>query len=295
MIQKSTDMGKYRISISENASIGSTFFAPIEVENFNEFMNYLKQENVKTFNLKYRSIMDDIPDFKEMGLPINKFNQEHFDWLIEENKWQSKSFEIVNRFKQSNIMEPRKENFKLGEFHGKLVPDKEYSEAKLRNDIFLIGRLGIKISRTETVEIKVIAKELPLQEDKNRGECIDILGIDKDWNPYVIELKLKTGEPLESAIEQVINYESLFEKAKTYIEKEVRDNLFYKGFKFSGQTKLIVLAEKEYFKEIKKQKLKDNLYLCSFYGMANIGTKERIELLERKNSSGIILLSKLNK
>lgn len=85
---------KHRISVSENYATSSTFITPIDVENFKEFVNYLNKERVKTFNLKYRSIMDEIPDFQEMGLAIDNFKQEHFDWLVEKTKWESRSFKL---------------------------------------------------------------------------------------------------------------------------------------------------------------------------------------------------------
>ncbi|MBN1971053.1 MAG: hypothetical protein JW870_16925 [Candidatus Delongbacteria bacterium] len=86
---------KYRISIAEGTGKGSTSYSPIDVGNYDEFVKYLKKKGVNKFNLKYYSIIDDIPDFYEMGLSINDFKQEHFDWLTEKSKFQSRYLEMI--------------------------------------------------------------------------------------------------------------------------------------------------------------------------------------------------------
>lgn len=85
---------KYRISIAEVTGNGSTSYSPIDVDNFDECIKYLKEQGIKKFNLKYHSIVDDIPDFYEVGLSTNGFKQEHFDWLTEKSKFQSRYLEI---------------------------------------------------------------------------------------------------------------------------------------------------------------------------------------------------------
>jgi hypothetical protein len=84
----------YRISLAESTGKGSTSYGPLDVDSFSEFILYLKEQGVKKFNLKYHSFIDDIPDFHEIGLSISDFKQEHFDWLTEKTKWQSRYLEI---------------------------------------------------------------------------------------------------------------------------------------------------------------------------------------------------------
>ncbi len=72
---------KFRISIAENAGIGSTYYTPIDIDSIDDFILYLKKEGIIKFSLKYHSIIDDIPDFHEMGLSFEDFKQEHFDWF----------------------------------------------------------------------------------------------------------------------------------------------------------------------------------------------------------------------
>lgn len=287
---------KYRISIAEGTGKGSTSYSPIDVDNCGEFFKYLKEQGVKKFNLKYYSIIDDIPDFYEIGLSINDFKQEHFDWLTEKSKYQSRSLEVANYNKPQLNMKTRKKNFKLGEFHGTLSPKNLESEAKLRNDIFLIGQIGLEVARTEKTIVRIIAKEMPLQEEINRGNCIDLFGIDKNWIPYVIELKLKENkQKLIDIVKQVSDYSDLFEKARKFIEMEMEDKLFYKAFKFNGLPKKIILSENEYRNEIKLLSQysinRDNLFFCKFSRTTDLKDSNGINLLDKRRSSGIVNLS----
>lgn len=198
-------------------------------------------------------------------------------------------------------MNARKENFKLGEFHGKLNPKNPNSEAKLRNDIFLIGKIGLMNSQKDVTNIKIIAKEMPLQENINRGKCIDLFGIDKNWTPYVIELKLGANtEKLTEVIKQVSDYSILFDQLRKNIEVEMSEKLFYKKFRFSGETRKIILSEKEFLGDLKSVSQKytnePNMYICSFYKTADIkGSDRGINLLDKKSNLGIVLLGIHNK
>jgi len=196
----------------------------------------------------------------------------------------------------------RQKDFKLGAFHGKLVPENKFSEAKMRNDIFMIGKIGLVVSHNETIEIKIIAKEMPLEVGNKRGRCIDLFGIDKDWRPYIVELKLDSNsEVLSKVVNQVTNYKNIFNLIKTHIASEMTSSLFYKHFNFSGEAQRIVLSHSAYYNDIplnndpKVYKNEKDLYICSFYRMAVIKNAEEINLLNKKNNIGIVLLSILNK
>jgi len=281
LIRKFTDMKKYSISISENASTGSTYFTPINVENFEEFKNYLKQENVKTFNLKYRSIMDDIPDFKEMGLSISEFNQEHFDWLIEENKWQTKSFEIVNRFKTESRMKKRESNYKIGTFHGTLNPEKGSKEAKLRNALYLIGNLYLPITNNEGIKIRIIGYEIPIE---NRGKRIDIIGYDEELNPWIIELKADTStESIEEIINQVNGYGEILPSLLEGIKEEFFSKFFLK-LNLTDNIRKMILAPREFFQKQEKKgfPLMNEMYLCSIAKISEIFDSEGNLTLDSK-------------
>jgi len=209
-----------------------------------------------------------------------------------------------NFINKNEIMEnknTRTENFKLGEFHGKLNPEKSDSEAKLRNDIFLIGAIGLVWSNKVTTRIKILAKEMPLIQDQNRGECIDLFGIDKNWIPYIIELKLKNStERITDAVNQVLNYEKLFKAIKDNIEVEMRDKLFYENFNFKGEPQKVILSESEFFEGIDPistnyRNAKD-LYMCTFYKTADIKNKNGyIDLIDRRGNTGIVNLGIRNK
>ena len=124
----------------------------------------------------------------------------------------------------------RTKNFKLGEFHGKLNPEKSDSEAKMQNDIFLVGKIGLMHTLKDITEIKLIAKEMPLMGDVSRGRCIDLFGIDKNWTPYIIELKLGSNtELLAKVVKQVTDYSLLFDKIKARIEIEMREKTILQG------------------------------------------------------------------
>ena len=74
---------KYRISISVlyHESRGYSGCSPVDFDSYEEFINYLRANKINNFCLKYFSIIDDMPDFHKMGLSINDFTKEDFDWL----------------------------------------------------------------------------------------------------------------------------------------------------------------------------------------------------------------------
>lgn len=90
--------GKYRITIFERVSYGLSSNY-VDVVNMEEFKNYLSEKGIVKFSLKYNSIIDDIADFKEMGIKLDEFTQQQFDWLITKSYGTSKFLEIDVKIK----------------------------------------------------------------------------------------------------------------------------------------------------------------------------------------------------
>ena len=108
-------------------------------------------------------------------------------------------------------MKTRTEDFKIGYVHGKVFAQKGDSEAQLRNELFLIGMLKVEITRKESIDIRLVAYEMPLQTGQSRGQCIDLLGYDQNKKPWIIEVKKKSsGEKIDRIIKQINVYEKIF-------------------------------------------------------------------------------------
>lgn len=165
----------------------------------------------------------------------------------------------------------RDRDFKIGTFHGKLNPKNLNCEAKLRNELYLIGLLQLNYSMSKTDYIRIIGFEIPLTQGQKRGECIDLLGYDASHNLYIIELKLAASvEKLETVIKQINEYERLLQYSRLDIEREFQTKFHIPNFKFSDQIKKIILAPREYFRAHTKEKsLLNNILLCSFANITN--------------------------
>jgi hypothetical protein len=159
-------------------------------------------------------------------------------------------------------MNIRKKDFKIGTFHGTLNPEKSSKEAKLRNALYLIGNLYLPISRTEGVSIRIIGYEIPIE---NRGKRIDLIGYDKDKNPWVIELKSHDSkEKISDIILQINGYETILTNHLTTIEEEFADKYFF-IIKLTSNIKKMILAPREFFvgQEKKSYPKMDEVVLCS--------------------------------
>lgn len=225
--------------------------------------------------------MDDIPDFKEMGLPTSEFKQEHFDWLIEKNKWQSISFEIVNRFKTESKMDKRESNFKIGTFHGTLNPEKGSKEAKLRNALYLIGNLYLPITKENGAKIRIIGYEIPIE---SRGKRIDIIGYDEDLNPWIIELKADNSpEKIGQIINQVNGYSDILPSLLEGIKTEFFDKFFVK-LNLTENIQKMILAPREFFSKQEKESFPslNEMYLCSIAKISEVFDSEGNLTLDSK-------------
>jgi len=154
-----------------------------------------------------------------------------------------------------NDIKLRPENFKIGVFHGKNLP-KGDKEANLRNDLYLKGEIYLVISSKEKKKVRLVAYEMPLKHPSKK-ECIDLFGIDENWCPYIIELKVIEGEGLRVAKEELERYHAYFEKIKVHIADEVKNTYFFQNFEFRNKTQKIVLANREYF----DQKIRAGTYI----------------------------------
>ena len=199
----------------------------------------------------------------------------------------------------------RKENFKLSCFHGKLNPDNLTSEAKLRNDLFLIGSLRLRITKNDVKNIRLIGYEIPLKKSASRVNCLDLLGYDQNHTPYIIELKKDSSrESINEIIEQVNGYEHMFNDVSNFIEKEFKSKFHWDEFSFNSAPIKIILAHRTYFKNkvkvIDKKSIDDRTYICSFSGLRKISKvdkkdKENITLLDQCGSNGYVNLKIHNK
>ena len=176
----------------------------------------------------------------------------------------------------------RTEDFKIGCFHGKLVPEDESIEATLRNELFLIGMLKMEIARAESKDIRLVAYEMPLETGKSRGRCIDLLGYDQNKKPWIIELKKKSSpDSIEQIIKQINDYENMFQKIREYVEDEIRKKFHWNEFKFSEGTGKILLAGREFFQGKSLDSYKPlGIYCCSFSRIQDEIKEGKVVLLE---------------
>jgi hypothetical protein len=79
----------------------------------------------------------------------------------------------------------RKRDFKLGQIHGRLQAVSNKSEAHIQRTVFLSQRIKIWKKRNETTVVRIFGYEMPLKTGCTRGECIDLIGYDKDHNLYL--------------------------------------------------------------------------------------------------------------
>jgi len=185
----------------------------------------------------------------------------------------------------------RKEDFKIGCFHGKLFPEDGSIEAKLRNELFLIGMLKMEITRAESKYIRLVAYEMPLQTGKTRGQCIDLLGYDQNKVPWIIELKKsESSEDLNQAIKQIYRYEDLFQRVRNNVEQEIQEKFHWSEFGFSEDTRKIILAHRKYFQDVSPESYKSlGIYCCSFSDI-RANKEQDISLLDKFGSKGFVRL-----
>ncbi len=106
------------------------------------------------------------------------------------------------------------------------------------------SRYGRKFIWLQSSEI--FAYEVPL-EHSNRGRSVDLMGYDKDFNLYLIELKKKNStEKMGRVINQLNEYEKLVQNIILSLEQEFEKEFFY-PIHFKAIKKMVI-APREFFK-----------------------------------------------
>lgn len=188
-------------------------------------------------------------------------------------------------------MIPRKEDYRLLTMHGVVQP-RAGCEARIRNDLYLIGELQLNYSNSSKVKVRLVGYELPLQEVIKRGTCIDLFGYDENYNPYIIELKKGTStEKLPKVMRQINDYEYQLIPLIGYIENEIRAKLHWDKFKLTSNIKKIILAPREYFNANPAKGMKDeSILFCSF---SRLRTTDA--LIKQRNGKGFTEIMIYNK
>ncbi|HQG93090.1 MAG TPA: hypothetical protein PLN27_15650 [Acidobacteriota bacterium] len=192
---------------------------------------------------------------------------------------------------------PRQTGFRIGCFHGKLTAEKQDSEAQLRNELYLIGMLEIELSRKESIQIRLVAYEMPLHAGKTRGRCIDLFGYDQDFKPWIIELKGQdSNESIPKIAGQINGYAEHFVDIRESVRKEIQQKFHWKDFRFQGQAGKIILASREYWaRQAKDKDWPEGIYCCSFSHIREVIKGDKVVLLENNKGKGIVGLTVHNK
>lgn len=141
----------------------------------------------------------------------------------------------------------REKDFRLGQIHGRLQAENPFSEANIQRTVFLTQRAIIHRKRDVKTLIRILGYEVPLNKGVSRGECVDLMGYDKEHNLYIIELK-KAGssERLPEIIEQLNRYEKAVKSIIDFIEKEFEAEYFF-PVRFNKTIKKMILAPRTFY------------------------------------------------
>ena len=188
-------------------------------------------------------------------------------------------------------MAQRQSHFRLLTMHGVVRP-RAGSEARLRNDLYLVGAVKLMYSRELQKDIRLIGYEVPLQTGQKRGNCIDLFGYDADHNPYLIELKTGVSkDDLPKVLQQITDYEKMLIPHLDSIENEIREKLFLADFKLTKDVKKIILASREYYDKNPWKDHKDSdVLFCYFSGKQSVD-----DMVEKAIGEKVVSLSIHNK
>lgn len=181
----------------------------------------------------------------------------------------------------------RTENFKLGQVHG-VVPKESSREAQVRNYLYGVGNLISHKKSTDRLKIRLVGYEVPIWNRGNkRDECIDLIGYDQNYKPWLIELKkAKSKESLDEALAQISRYAEHFEEGiRGHVEREIGERFLWSAFRFSPGLGKMILADRKFFKDNgKTSNSHPDVTIASFAWITNEKT------LLSKNANGEIQL-----
>ena len=167
----------------------------------------------------------------------------------------------------------RKSDFKLGCMHGR-VPTKKCPEAQIRNRLYFSGILVVHRSKTEETRIRLVGYEVPLlKRTVSRVKCVDLLGYDDTYKPWIIELKIgnSTDQLNRNVVPEIDLYATIFEAGvRVPIQNEICQRFLWPDFRFSDGLGKMILADRKFFE--KQQPLsaqRNDILFCSFSRIPN--------------------------
>ncbi len=174
-------------------------------------------------------------------------------------------------------------DYKLFRMHGRVAPQFGHYEAKLRNDLFMVGALQIKTGKKEHQRVRLIGYEVPL-ETENSVEYIDLLGYDNKYNLYIVELKTNNESNPVDVSTQLKGYRENVQKIIDSLEREVRDLLFLQDFYFSRKIIKLALVPHDFkITPNSESKWDHDVLVCSIDGRTDIGN-----LVENRGTFGFV-------
>jgi hypothetical protein len=162
----------------------------------------------------------------------------------------------------------RKSNFRFGCIHGKIEAVNNKSEAAIQRKVFSSPGIEINWSRHNKERIRLFGYEIPLLTGANRVNCVDLMGYNKEYELYIIELKKKDSpEKLNDINNQINDYAS--KVSLSDIEQDFKD-VFLFDIKYKSIKKLI-LAPREFLE--KNKGLRDQGIIYGHYKDRDITTR----------------------
>jgi len=175
--------------------------------------------------------------------------------------------------------------FRLGQSHGLLTAQKSHSEAQLQRDVYFLGSAAFELSRERRQIIRWAGYEMPLFK-VSRGQAVDLVGYDSDFNVYLVELKTgKSSEKISEVIQQINEYADIFEKIICSVEAEF-NAAFFCDVKFAKIRKVILAPSPFFDQGVPKD---GDVAFASF---ARLGSKDQGKLLRRQSPIRLSLLNR---